>query len=125
MNPRSIGKKAIDWQRFALGIIAIVLGLLALLAKFGLGFSDNAGTWVTGTFGKVSFVLAMAWLAWPQLMALKDLPGGGVAIASVLVGMVVFIARPKLLLYLVPILIAITVLFIAITWIQRNVFPPE
>ncbi len=125
MKPRARPPEPIDWQRHFIGVAAIILGVLALVSRFGLGLSDIGAVWAMGTFGKVSMVLGLAWLAWPQLLLLKKLPGGGIAIASVLICIVVFIARPKLLLYFVPLLGSITVLFGAIAWIQRNLLPPK
>lgn len=125
VKPRAAFPKPIDWQRHFIGVTAIVLGILALIAGYGLVLSDVGAIWAMGTFGKVSMVLALAWLAWPQLLLLKKMPGGGIAIASVLICIVVFIARPKLLLYVVPLLALITILFGAITWVQRNLLPPK
>ena len=125
MSPLSDEKNSTDWQRHFLGIAAIILAILAVLARIGFGLSDSGGVWAMGTFGKVSIVMAMTWLAWPQLLQLRKLPGGGAAIASVLACIVLFIARPKLLLYFVPLLVSITLLFGVIAWIQRNILPPE
>ncbi len=115
----------IDWQRHFVGAAAIILAVLALVSRYGLGLSDVGAEFMMGSLGKVSMVLGLAWLAWPQLILLKKMPGGGIAIASVLICIVVFIARPKLLLYFVPLLGTITALFVAIAWIQRNLLPPK
>lgn len=125
MNHASKQKQSLDWQRILIGIIAIGLGMFALLAKFRMGLPDNTGDWMAGTFGKVAFVLTLVWLAWPQLQMLKTLPGGGVAIASVMAGCLVLATRPRLLLYLIPVLVGITILFVAIAWVQRNLLPPK
>lgn len=125
MSPRSQIKQAFDWQRLSVGVLAISLGLTALFAKFGMDATDTTGVFVYGTFGKVAFVLGMAWLAWPQLMWLKEMPGGGIGIAAIMVGCLIFIARPRLLLYFVPLLVAIVSLFMTITWVQRNILPPK
>ncbi len=118
-------KPTFDWQRLFVGLTAIGLGLFAVLVRYGTSTSEAGGAWAFGTFGKVALVLALAWLAWPQLLWLKNLPGGGAAITVVLVGALVFISRPKLLLYFVPPLVGIGSLFVLITWIQRNLFPPK
>ncbi len=70
-------------QRHLIGIAAVVLGTIALVVGLGFGWTDNTGSWTMGTFGKVAFVLAIMWLAWPQMLRLKELPGGGVALVSV------------------------------------------
>ena len=118
-------KPTFDWQRLMIGLAAIGLGSFALLVRFGTSTSEAGGAWAFGTFGKVALVLALAWLAWPQLLWLKNLPGGGAAIAVVLAGALIFITRPKLLLYFITPLAGIGGLFVLMTWIQRNLFPPK
>jgi hypothetical protein len=125
MKPPVHPPQRFDWQRHFVGIAAIILGIVALVGKFGLGLSDVGAEFMMGSFGKASMVLGLAWLAWPQLLLLKKMPGGGIAIASVLICIVVFIMRPKLLLYFVPLLGSITALLVAITWVQRNLLPPK
>jgi hypothetical protein len=125
MKPLARPPQPIDWQRHFVGVVAVILGILAIVSRYGFGLSDVGAQFMMGSLGKVSMVLGLAWLAWPQLMLLKKLPGGGIAIASVLICIVVFIARPKLLLYFVPLLGSITALFVTITWIQRNLLPPK
>ncbi len=114
-----------DWQRTFIGLASLGLALVALLARYGTGPVEAGQAWAFGTFGKVAFVLALVWLAWPQLLWLKNLPGGGAVIAIVLAGILIFISRPKLLLYFVPPLVGIASLFVLITWIQRNLLPPK
>ncbi len=112
-------------QRLLLGGIAIVLGIVAVLARLEIGFAGNTAGWICGSFGKAAIVSGVAWLAWPQLMWLQRSPGGGIAVAALGVLGVAFIARPRLLLYAVPLVVAAAGLLMSLTWIQRFLSPPK
>ena len=114
-----------DYRRTACGIFAIGFGLAAVaLGFFGL-VSPNTASLALGVSGKVALLLAFAWLAWPQLIWLSELPGGGVAMIAITVGSLFFILRPRAMLYVVPTILAIILLFIAIGFVQRYLIPPK
>jgi hypothetical protein len=115
----------IDYRRTACGIFAIGFGLAAVsLGFFGL-VSPNTASWALGTFGKVAFLLAFVWLAWPQLIWVSVLPGGGIAMIAIAVGALFFILRPRAMLYVVPAIVATILLFVAIGFVQRYLIPPK
>jgi hypothetical protein len=113
------------WQRFLCGILAVLFAGLALMGQLPLGWSENTSLWLAGTFGKLSIVLAMVWLAWPQLMWIQASPGGSLALAAVAVAAVIFVAKPRLLLYVVPWLVGGTLLLWGLAWLQRLFLPPK
>ncbi len=114
-----------DYRRTACGIFAIGFGLAAVaLGFFGI-VSPNTASWALGTFGKVAFLLAFIWLAWPQLIWVSELPGGGVAMIALSVAGLFFILRPRAMLYVVPAIVATILLFVAIGFIQRYLIPPK
>ena len=80
---------------------------------------------VGGDFWQLSIVLAMVWLAWPQLMWIQASPGGSLALAAVAVAAVIFVAKPRLLLYVVPWLVGGTLLLWGLAWLQRLFLPPK
>jgi len=125
-SPMKFGKNPeVDFRRVACGVLAIGFGLAAV----GLGFlglvSPNTASWALGTFGKVAFLFAFVWLAWPQIMWLSSLPGGGIAMVALAAGGMFFILRPRAMLYVVPVIAATMSLFIAIGFVQRYLLPPK
>jgi hypothetical protein len=107
-------------QRILCGIMAIALGLIALSTAMPTGLSENTAAYIQGTFGKVAIVLAISWLSWPQLVWIKEAPGGGMVILAIVFGAAIFVARPRLLWYFIPLLVGGSILFVAITWLQRQ-----
>jgi hypothetical protein len=112
-------------QRLIVGGLAIVLAITAIMGRIPIGFSESAGIWASGVFGKVSIILAVSWLAWPQLMWLKQSPGGSAALAGCGIIGIVFIARPRLLLYAIPLIVGGVGILLAMTWLQRLFTPPK
>lgn len=108
-----------------IGLLAIILGIVAVLGRIQIGFSESAGIWASGVFGKVAILLAVSWLAWPQLMWLKQSPSGSSALLAFVIAGVVFVARPRLLLYAIPILIGGLGILLTLTWFQRFLSPPK
>jgi len=119
------GETRRDYRRIFCGILAIVSGFSAISLGF-LGFvSPNTASWALGTFGKVAFLLAFVWLAWPQLIWISELPGGGIAMIALAAGGMFFILRPRAMLYVMPAIVGTMLLFIAIGFVQRYLLPPK
>jgi hypothetical protein len=114
-----------DYRRIACGIFAIVFGLAAASMGFLGIVSPNTASWALGTFGKVAFLLAFVWLAWPQLIWLSELPGGGIAMIALSAGGMFFILRPRAMLYVFPAILGTILLFVAIGFVQRYLIPPK
>jgi len=114
-----------DYRRTACGIFAIGFGLAAVALGFLGIVSPNTASWALGTFGKVAFLFAFVWLAWPQLIWLSELPGGGIAMIALAVGGTFFILRPRAVLYVLPGVLGTILLFIAIGFVQRYLIPPK
>lgn len=112
-------------QRLLLGVIALILGLVAIAGRLAIGFPENTGIWVSGAFGKVAMLLGVGWLAWPQLMWLKRSEYGMISLVGIGIASIVFVTRPRLLLYFIPLLVAAVGLLIGITWLQRFFSPPK
>ncbi len=108
-----------------IGLIALALAIVAVLGRIPIGFSESTGIWASGLFGKVSIVLAVSWLAWPQLMWLKQSPSGSTALVAIVVAGALFVARPRLLLYAVPILLGGAGILLTLAWFQRFLSPPK
>jgi hypothetical protein len=108
-----------------LGFIAVVLGIIAIFARLEIGITGNNAMYLSGLFGKTSVVTGVAWLAWPQILWLQRTPGGTIAVVAFLVIALAFIARPRLLLYVVPMILGATALLIGLTWVQRFLSPPK
>ena len=90
-------------QRPAIGIIALVLLFAGAVLYFGVGGSQ-ALTWAAGCL-RIGMVMAVTWLAYPQLSRLP------LWFFGLLLACVVAVAlRPKLLIAAVVILIAAVIL---------------
>jgi hypothetical protein len=112
-------------QRLLIGLIAVAMAIVAVLGRIPIGFSESTGIWASGLFGKVSILLAVSWLAWPQLMWLKQSPSGSTALVAIAIAGVLFVSRPRLLLYAIPILLGGAGILLILAWFQRFLAPPK
>jgi len=96
-------------RRHLLGILGIgsLVGWIAILATHGSA-SDQWGA-AAGICMKVGLTLTAVWLAFPQLDDIADRVAPWM-LAVIGIGGLIFIAKPKTILYLGPLLAAIAVL---------------
>lgn len=111
-------------QRSLLGLCAIALLILGAVLGLWIEDADVGGVYLSGSMIKCGFVAGVAWLAWPQLMWLRRVPGGGVALAGLAVAALILVVRPRLLLHALPLVGAVAAVFIALGVAQRIWRPP-
>ncbi|MBN1590125.1 MAG: hypothetical protein JW888_11465 [Pirellulales bacterium] len=95
-------------RRHAIGIIAV--GLLAGAAGLWLWLPGDDHTVLEAAFWRVGAVMAVFWLAYPDV---RRLPAWALALAPL--ALVVVAIRPRRFVYLLPVLAAIAFL----QWLKR------
>ena len=87
-------------RRHALGIISVVLLILGVYF-FVWPPSAAAQQWLHGSCIRIGLVMLAVWLAYPHLVRIPKWMVGGL-----LVGMAVVAVRPKLVVLVIPLLVA-------------------
>lgn len=108
-------------QRLLTGILAILFAVVAILVRISNITDEGTAGWIFGVSGKFAFLMAMVWLAWPQVVWLIERPGGAAALGVLSLGALVFLTRPKAMVYILPVLLAGAVVLIAIAYVQTFV----
>lgn len=85
--------------------IAMIAGALAAW-QFG---DESWSVFVTAALGRIGIVMGALWLAWPSLQRPASWLPPGIAVACVL-ALVVLAANPKLVVFVIPAIGALTVL---------------
>jgi hypothetical protein len=95
-------------RRHGFGIFGLLfLGALGVIV-FGYGLSDET-QFVASICMRVGLVLCAIWLAYPQLEKITQRVPPWM-LGCILLGMLVVVVRPRMILYLAPVLAAIAVL---------------
>ncbi len=71
-------------------------------------------------FGKVGIVFFAAWLAWPTVTMLWNTPSGLVLVGAVTVAGILFVYRPKTILFTGPFLAISALLAILASWLRKQ-----
>ncbi len=83
-------------QRMLIGGFAISLGLIGVIAHWMPGIEAGSARFIAGTSWKVGVVLAIAWLASPQLERLGWDRIRGTMLAAVSIVIVLYAIRPRI-----------------------------
>lgn len=109
-------------RRHTIGVIA--LAMLVAAAVFRLGFDDEFGG-LYGICSKVGITLAVAWLAYPQILFLSAYCSPKL-LFTILVGGLVVIARPRPVTFFVVVgLVAVVVILEIAGWLLKPLRPPD
>ncbi len=98
------------WQRAAIGVI----GVLCIAAGIGLSFTDNTSESLRGILVRVGLILAVTWLAFPQLKKVTPMQTAGAFL--LVIGMLVLAASRPGIFRIFGSLVAIG---LAIHWVSK------
>ena len=106
-------------RALALGI-TILLGVTAIAVNWLPGIDEASARWISGSLLKLTLVVGAIWLAFPKIEAIRRMRGGGAILTSGLVLVAVFIIRPKLLIYAVPLAFTATAILVSLGWFSKR-----
>lgn len=107
------------WRRLSTLGLAIVLSLAAVVIYWVPGASPADAQWLSGLLAKLAIVVAMLWLAFPQIRRLQRMPGGSMMLGGILVLILVFLVRPRLVVYALPMVGTGVGVLMTLKWFSR------
>lgn len=106
-------------QRALLGLSAIVLATLGAILQFVPSLEPGGTTFLSGMLWKVSIVLALAWVAAPQLERLGWQRVRGALLIGIIIVVILYAIRPRLGAIAVVVLIAASTLTTILSWVRK------
>lgn len=107
------------WSRRITLVLAIVLGLLAVVIYWVPGTSPAAAQWISGTSAKLAIVLVAFWMTFPQLVVMCKWPGGSVILVGILGFALLFVVRPQYARTFLPGFVVMVVGLVALRWASK------
>lgn len=102
-------------------LLALALGALvcSLMLRFNLDWFSGGSLAVSELMGRVGLVLLCGWWAWPTFKHIRSAPGGFLVLITSFVAAILFIARPKSALLIVPVVLALAAVASLLGWFRR------
>lgn len=88
--------RPVNWKRIALATMAVLLAALAALIHWAPNLDPGGANFLSGVFWKVALVLALTWVASPQLERLGWNRIRGIVLAGLIVVIVLYAIRPRI-----------------------------
>ncbi len=105
-------------QRWMLGGLATVMLVAALMLYLSRGLNDS-GAYLTGILSRVGIVLLTIFLAWPTLEKNAErIPA--FLTGAVLLGLLFFAIRPKLLPLILVLVVAVSVVHFGLRFVSKR-----
>jgi hypothetical protein len=118
-------QRTINWQRLMIGTMAWMLGLFGLLVHWLPGIDAGSVQFIAGTAWKVAVVLAIAWLASPQLERMGWQKIRGTMLIALTIVIILYAIRPKIGAVAAVLLISASVMAAAMGWMRRLLRSPR
>jgi hypothetical protein len=118
-------QQTINWQRLMIGTMAWMLGLFGLLVHWLPGIDAGSVQFIAGTAWKVAVVLAIAWLASPQLERMGWQKIRGTMLIAMTIVIILYAIRPRIGAVAAVLLIAASVMAVAVGWARRLLRSPR
>lgn len=110
-------------EKFARGVLLflafVFLGVAGFL-RFNPDWLSQGSLAVSELTGRIGLVLLCGWFAWPTFRHVRAAPGGLLVIVLCFVAAILFIARPKSALLIVPVVITAGSVVSLLGWIRRG-----
>lgn len=111
--------QSINWQRFLIAFLTILLAVMGLAVHWIPGIDDGSRTFIAGTAWKIALVLAIAWLASPQLERMGWHRVRGTMLVAITIVIVLYAIRPRIGA-IAALLLAGGSLLVAVTsWVRK------
>ena len=114
-----LSETAFNWQRLLIGIFAVLMGAIGLAVHWIPGIDKGSVQFIAGTAWKVGFVLALGWLASPQLERLGWHKIRGTMLIAVTIVIVLYAIRPRIGAIAAALLIAGSTAAALIGWVRQ------
>lgn len=106
-------------QRALLAFAAVALVILGAVFHFAPNLEPGGARFLSGMLWKVAIVLALAWVAAPQLERLGWQRVRGAMLVGIIIVIILYAIRPRLGAIAVFILIAVSALTTVFSWIRN------
>lgn len=101
-------------------IIGVALLLVGLSMRFAPAVWDGQRWMASDTFSKVGVVLLCMWMAWPAVEAIRKAPGGAILMIALTAVLMLFLYRPKTILFTGPFISLAIAMALLRGWWQRG-----
>lgn len=106
-------------RRLAL-VVSVTFAILGFAAQWIPGVDEGPSRWISGMFWKLAIVIGAVWLAFPQIQRIQRLPFGSTIMGGALTTALIFLIRPKAVLYVLPVIIAAVIAMVLLGWFSRG-----
>lgn len=118
-HPRDYSDSSSRWQRFFIGAFALLMGAIGLAVYLIPGIEKGSAQFIAGTCWKVGVVLALGWLASPQLERLGWQKIRGTMLIAVTIVIVLYAIRPRIGAVAAALLVAGSVMVAVAGWVRQ------
>ena len=101
-------------------IIGVALLLVGLSMRFAPAVWDGQRWMASDTFSKVGVVLLCMWMDWPAVEAIRKAPGGAILMIALTAVLMLFLYRPKTILFTGPFISLAIAMALLRGWWQRS-----
>lgn len=112
-------KDPFNWQRLLIAVSAIVLSLAGVIAHFLPNVDEGSSRFIAGTCWKIAVVLAITWLASPQIERLGWQRIRGSLLAALVIVIILYSIRPRIGAIAAAVLVLCSALAATAGWIRR------
>lgn len=117
--PSTYSDVSTKWQRFLIGAFALLMGAIGLAVYFIPGIEKGSAQFISGTCWKVGVVLALGWLASPQIERMGWQKIRGSMLVGVTIVIVLYAIRPRIGAIAAALLIGGSVLVALVGWFRQ------